>query len=347
MKFNHLSDGEFEEFVYDLLTDMDFVNLSWRRGTGRDAPTPDQGRDIEAHLRRQEVDGSEHLETWFVQCKHYERGVSPEPLQGAVAWATAGRPSVLLFVVSGFLSNPSKLWLDQYRQGTQPPFRIKLWERKDLERFVASRPALAGKYGLEVETGTQSMHPAHLAYIRNPSINSLDHFFATLDKIDSRQREDMFDIAFFQIINPRFRKPKTGNEKIGELRIDEVSYEAFRARCYELSSYRLPGLFMVRAIVAEALGLAWKFGDPSEVGPTIARHQDAIDHFSKRLDAERDQAEREILRGIIAKAQEWVKSVPQKQKTWAEHYRVLCETILPALAMEEIRLDSSDLLGRA
>lgn len=34
MIFNHLSDGEFEEFTYDLLGELGFVNLSWRRGSG-------------------------------------------------------------------------------------------------------------------------------------------------------------------------------------------------------------------------------------------------------------------------------------------------------------------------
>jgi hypothetical protein len=32
------------------------------------------------------VDGSKHLETWFVDCKHYKRGVPPTALVGLLAW---------------------------------------------------------------------------------------------------------------------------------------------------------------------------------------------------------------------------------------------------------------------
>src|SRR5881628_3796819 len=112
MIFNRLSDGEFEEFTYDLLRELGFVNLSWRRGSGKGGASADQGRDIVAYYRRLDVDKTEHLEQWFVQCKRYERGVPPETLQSAVAWANAERPAVLLFVVSNFLSNPAKTWID-------------------------------------------------------------------------------------------------------------------------------------------------------------------------------------------------------------------------------------------
>lgn len=35
---------------------------------------------------REDVDGSKHVETWFVECKHYRKGVPPDP-QRDHAWA--------------------------------------------------------------------------------------------------------------------------------------------------------------------------------------------------------------------------------------------------------------------
>jgi RimJ/RimL family protein N-acetyltransferase len=51
---------------------------------------------------------------WFVDCKHYERGVPPEALQGLLTWAQAERPHVALVMASGFLSNAAKDYLRVY-----------------------------------------------------------------------------------------------------------------------------------------------------------------------------------------------------------------------------------------
>ena len=112
MNFDHLSDGDFEELTYDLLVALGYEDVSWRRGTGAGGASADQGRDVVASERREFPDGSSRSETWFVQCKHYTKGVPPEKLQGALSWSNSERPSVLLFVVSNFLSNPSKNYLE-------------------------------------------------------------------------------------------------------------------------------------------------------------------------------------------------------------------------------------------
>ena len=75
---NNLKDSEFEGFCYDLLQSMDFVNLSWRKGTGLSSSPSDQGRDIQGQLLRTDIDGSQHHEQWFIECKHYVKGVPPE-----------------------------------------------------------------------------------------------------------------------------------------------------------------------------------------------------------------------------------------------------------------------------
>jgi hypothetical protein len=93
-----------------------------------------------------DIDESRHLEKWFVDCKHYKRGVPPVELQNLLNWCEAERPDVALFVVSNFLSNASKDYLDNYRRNNRPPFKIKYWEKPRLERMVKAR--LVRKYDL-------------------------------------------------------------------------------------------------------------------------------------------------------------------------------------------------------
>jgi hypothetical protein len=41
-----------------------------------------------------------------------------------------------LFIVSGFLSNPAKDYVRDYEENNRPPFRIKYWERPQVERLA-------------------------------------------------------------------------------------------------------------------------------------------------------------------------------------------------------------------
>jgi len=149
---NHLDATEFEEFVYDLLAAIGYKNLSWRKGTGIEGASPaDQGRDIEGDEEITERDGRVRHDHWFIECKHHRRGVPPEKLEGALAWAQAHSPDFLLFVCSQFLSNPAKNYLTLYAENRRPKFKIRFWERKDLERLAAEHSQLQSKYRLTNE----------------------------------------------------------------------------------------------------------------------------------------------------------------------------------------------------
>jgi len=51
-------------------------------------------------------------------------------------------------VISGFLSNPAKDYLKEYKQNRNPPFRIKYWERPQLEQLASNKRSLIWEYGL-------------------------------------------------------------------------------------------------------------------------------------------------------------------------------------------------------
>jgi hypothetical protein len=146
--FDKLSSSKFEEFCFDLLNASGFVNVDWRKGTGLSTSPADKGRDIVCDHSRSEPDGSQHFEKWFVDCKHFKKGVPPGELQNLLAWAEADRPDVALFAVSNFLSNPAKEYLEAYRKNNHPAFKIRYWERPQLVRMMARKVTLQRKYAL-------------------------------------------------------------------------------------------------------------------------------------------------------------------------------------------------------
>lgn len=143
--WDELDEVEFEKLIYDLLHELGYTNVVWRKGTPKKSTTPDSGRDIEAQLLREDPDGNKHLERWFVQAKHYSSAVSPSDFKDAITWAEAKRPNVLLLTVSA-LSNSSRDFIETYERETKPHFRIKAWERPEIERLLARFPSLLSKY---------------------------------------------------------------------------------------------------------------------------------------------------------------------------------------------------------
>jgi restriction endonuclease len=152
LSFENLDETDFEEFCHDLVVELGFVNVDWRKGTSKKASPSDRGRDLVAQLARVDVDGHRYFETWFIDCKHYTRGVPPEALQGLLTWAEAERPSTALVVASGFLSNPAKDWLSLYERNRHPPFRIRHWEKPALEHMIAKHPDLMARHGIIFES---------------------------------------------------------------------------------------------------------------------------------------------------------------------------------------------------
>lgn len=151
VQFDGLSPTDFEEFCFDLMVESGFTNVDWRKGTPKDASPADRGRDIVATLEREDVDGHRYSEKWFVDCKHYQRGVPPDALQGTVTWAQAERPDTVLFIASGYLTNGAKDWIAAFERN-QPPFRVRTWELPQLRRLLADHLDVAFKHDVGVST---------------------------------------------------------------------------------------------------------------------------------------------------------------------------------------------------
>ena len=148
LSFNRLTATEFEQFIFELLPRLGYVNVDWRKGTGFDSSPSDSGRDIVAELPREEPDGTRYNEKWFVDCKHYRRGVPPAELSNLLTWSEAERPDVALFTLSNFLSNASKNYLESYIRNNRPPFKVRHWELPKLEKLSAKKHGLLRKFEL-------------------------------------------------------------------------------------------------------------------------------------------------------------------------------------------------------
>ncbi|MFD7065221.1 restriction endonuclease [Streptomyces sp. NPDC059906] len=146
MPYDDLTDTEFEEFCFELMKELGFVNVDWRKGTGLNASPADNGRDVVAERHITDIDGAVHVERWFVDCKKYTKGVPPEKIMGLLAWAGAERANVALVIASSFLSNPCKEYLKSYELNNRPPFRVKYWERPQLGKLLEGRDAFVSRY---------------------------------------------------------------------------------------------------------------------------------------------------------------------------------------------------------
>lgn len=285
---NSLTDTQFEEFCFDLLVELDFKNVRWRKGTGLSTSPADRGRDIECQREQVDVDGNIEIETWFVECKHSTKGVAPEKIQGALAWASAERPNKLLLIASNFFSNPTLDYLTDYQWNNKPTFKIKTWQKTNLEKMSAGRFKLLRKYDLSDELPLLSIiHPAHLSYIRGLTLNRLDKFFQVLDKLDSQPRDKVLDWAYHFIIQPRFRASVTGKEKMSERMIDELSYRNFKNKCWEIT-HVVPDFVLVTAVVNFTLQAWLGMGD-------MTVSEEKLDKFESRLQWSEDL--RKTLRG--------------------------------------------------
>jgi len=148
ISFKNLSPTEFEEFCFDLIQKLGFFNVDWRKGTGLKTSPADRGRDIVFQREYPDVDGTKYFETWFAECKQYTKGLPPTELQNLLSWANAERPEGIIFIVSNFLSNSAKDYLENYQKNNKPAYKIKYWERPVLEKLVKNKISLLRKYDL-------------------------------------------------------------------------------------------------------------------------------------------------------------------------------------------------------
>lgn len=333
---NHLSYIEFENFCFDLLHSIGFVNLDWRKGTGLNSSPSDKGRDIQGEIIKKEIDGKEFIETWFFECKHYKKGVPASELNNAITWANAERPDVLLIIVSNFLSNNAKEYINSYIKENKPSFKIKYWERPDLEKLTINNNSILRKYKIITPLKQPNdISKIHLLYISNLNLNSLDFLFSLLDKMDKKIREKVLGHTFFTIINPRFRKPITMDEKIRDLLIDTISYESFKDKCKEIAK-TVSESFLVNSIIVYTLQYLFMLGDKSRIEETVDNHKFLIRRLKEEISTKKTEKEKKQIRIMIIDSKKMIKEMPERFEKAYENYIYFCKNVVLELFKEEL-----------
>ncbi len=329
-----MNETEFEKFCFYLLQSLDFVNLSWRKGTGLSSSPSDQGRDIQGKLLMKDIDRKQYHEKWFIECKHHVKGVPPEKIQGAISWANAERPDVLLIIVSNFLSNQAKNYLEDFQKNNKPPFRIKVWELKDLENLTAENRDLRLKYGLATDVSfLPILNRYHIIYTMKPQLNTIEHFIGLMDTLDGDKRDEAFSMTYFDVVNPRFRAPITGEEKLIELKIDDDGYEAFREKCLSMKAEHSPNY--VYKLVSSTLAWLFHYADKTALEDMQDVQKNIIEYLESDAEKEEDKNKRDKLIKMIELPKRMLGELPKRVERYYEIYTYICDELVRKLLAEK------------
>lgn len=140
--FACLKAKDLEECIYWLLDAMGARDLEWRIG-GEGGGAADGGRDLEATFYVPSPDGDLEPQRWWIECKGRQGTVEASQIKEAVHNSTAQKDLAYLVIATntGF-SNPTRDWVKAW-QASHPRPRIKLWDRKYLERLLSRHPGVA------------------------------------------------------------------------------------------------------------------------------------------------------------------------------------------------------------
>ncbi|KAA6333217.1 hypothetical protein EZS27_018344 [termite gut metagenome] len=176
----------FENLCYDLLVNYNFYNLVWRRGG------VDNGRDIEAnYLFKNAINDIETK--WFFECKYYiSGGVSTEELTTKIAWADAEKTDLLVFLVSSYLTNSARTWIEKI--SISKSYKIIVIEGEELKNRILKYPILIERYfSLDKhEKLFKEIKDFQLKFKINPSYDILKEIIENIDF----ERLDIEDISF-------------------------------------------------------------------------------------------------------------------------------------------------------
>lgn len=117
-----------------------FFNLEWRDGGA------DGGRDIVAISSEIDASGFRANSKWFCDAKLYSNGISFDVIHPATSKATAHQVDFLLFAAWPHLTPPCKDDLTRWVETNRPRFKIRVWEKKDIERLLLRHLHLLKKY---------------------------------------------------------------------------------------------------------------------------------------------------------------------------------------------------------
>ncbi len=206
INFDNLTATEFENFCFDLLKELNFKDLNWRKGTGKSFSPADGGRDIECnYIRVDYLIGETSVEKWFVECKHYIKGVPADKLLGILTSAISMDINRCVIIVSNFLSNSAKDMINNFIEKNKPRFKISVWERPKLEVLTKNMNSLLRKHNIIYRDDIlDDINPYHIGYIKTNPYNKLNEFFKYFNRLDKNTRDTIVDFLALEYLKDFF-----------------------------------------------------------------------------------------------------------------------------------------------
>jgi hypothetical protein len=130
----------FEELVSDLLRAEGFENVQLR-GAGADG-----GRDITASTFERDASGFREERRWFCDAKRYANGIGFEKIEPTLSKTTAHDVDYLLFAAWPSLTPPCKTELESWTRNHRPQFKIRHWEKTEIEALLLKHTDILKKY---------------------------------------------------------------------------------------------------------------------------------------------------------------------------------------------------------
>ena len=135
-----LAPRQFEELVFDVMHAEGWKNLQWRDGGA------DGGRDVTGATIEIDASGYEEQRDWFCDAKLYSTGIGFEVIQPTLRKGTAHPIDYLLIAVWPHLTPPCKDAVKSWVEHERPRFKVRVWEKKDIEKLLLKHPAVLRRY---------------------------------------------------------------------------------------------------------------------------------------------------------------------------------------------------------
>jgi len=131
LDFSDITPEDFENLVFQLLEEMGFSNIQWRKGGPGNSAT-DGGRDLEATFWSIQPAGSHEL-TYWIEVKYRTNSLERVQVQATINNAAADVTlDNLIIVTNSTITNPTLDWISTFQSGHQRP-RISTWQGHDLD----------------------------------------------------------------------------------------------------------------------------------------------------------------------------------------------------------------------
>jgi hypothetical protein len=156
---------QFENLIFDLVTNLGLQNVSWR------TPGADGGRDIEADEIGPDFSGFHVSKRWFIECKKYSGSVDWPTIYGKIAYADSLGAHYLLMCTSSKFT-PAATTQVAHWNSQRRDLQIRLWPSHELELQLRAHPDIRAKYGLPGALGTPGTTLVSLSLAMSKSVAS-------------------------------------------------------------------------------------------------------------------------------------------------------------------------------